>query len=466
MIPKIIVGSSIASLVAALELAKLGDEVVLVKNSSVWGGHFSGIDLLNHHFDSGMSVVELTSFASSDLSDIISYDENIRNDVGRFFPLVSKYVSDLFPLRVIPEPKTYFRGSMYSDFILCNSFDVLNAFTTQEKQLILSELSGSNSLSPLHASNKIKFQDVHSKATYEQSSLYNHGRLIHDQILNQFVNKLSGSNADLISSLLHRRYWLPLYYPETITMALSGRISSVGNTQLHYPEYGSFASFSDELLKRLESYDSASVLDSNVSFIDPKEKKLRLSCGMSIEFKSLAWTSSLQQLLKILGSPLLPPPKVYRSDLCFEYLLIDSSLTDREFSFAFVVDQSYPCYRLTNLSNCSGSSSNFSRVIVEYNVDYLRSNGFGTLDIPSFTNQALLGFNIVKNVEHIHARSVVDYPGKLPVPSLSYEKYVDECMDVVKRLFPGIYLFGESSRASTRSFADNIVQGLKYSLAI
>ena len=37
MKPKIIVGSSIASLVAALEIAKLGEEVLLVKNSSVWG---------------------------------------------------------------------------------------------------------------------------------------------------------------------------------------------------------------------------------------------------------------------------------------------------------------------------------------------------------------------------------------------------------------------------------------------
>ena len=77
-------------------------------------GHFSGI-ALNHHFDSGMSVVELTSFASVDASDVRTYDEFIRNDVGRFFSHVGKYVADLCPLKLIAGPKTFFRGSMYSD---------------------------------------------------------------------------------------------------------------------------------------------------------------------------------------------------------------------------------------------------------------------------------------------------------------------------------------------------------------
>ena len=463
MKPKIIVGSSIASLVAALEIAKLGEEVLLVKNSSVWGGHFSGIKALNHHFDSGMSVVELTSFASVDASDVRTYDEFIRNDVGRFFSHVGKYVADLCPLRLIAGPKTFFRGSMYSDFILCNSFDIFNAFTLEEQKRILLEVSTSNSSSHLHASNKLKFQDYHSKISYEQSSLFNHGHLIHEHILSPFINKLSRSDATDISSLLHRRYWLPLYYPETIASALNGHIQSIGNTALHYPENGSFASFAQELLLRLKSYDSVSVMETNVSSIDPTRKIIRLLSGLSIDYDILAWSSSLQQLLKLLSCPLLSPPEVRRSDLAFEYLLISSSLINPEFSFAFVADSSYPCYRLTNLSNCSGSNDKYSRLVVEYNLDYLRTIGLNTPDIPSLTNHALLGFGLVDNPDHVHSRCVIEYPGKLPVPSFEYEQYVDECIDEVSRLMPGIFLFGESSRASTRSFADNIIQGLKYS---
>ena len=170
----------------------------------------------------------------------------------------------------------------------------------------------------------------------------------------------------------------------------------------------------------------------------------------------------MQQLLKLLSCPLLSPPEVRRSDLSFEYLLINSSLINTEFSFAFVADSSYPCYRLTNLSNCSGANDEYARLVVEYNLDYLCSIGLSSSDIPSLTDNALLGFGLIESVDHVYSRCVTEYPGKLPVPSLMYEQYVDECIDEVHRLMPEVLLFGESSRASTRSFADNIIQGIKY----
>ena len=81
----LIIGNCIAALVASLELAKKGNEVILISNGDKWGGHFSGIEIDNIHYDLGMAVVELTSTNAECEPDIKSYNTLVRNDVGRFF---------------------------------------------------------------------------------------------------------------------------------------------------------------------------------------------------------------------------------------------------------------------------------------------------------------------------------------------------------------------------------------------
>ena len=54
------------------------------------------------------------------------------------------------------------------------------------------------------------------------------------------------------------------------------------------------------------------------------------------------------------------------------------------------------------------------------------------------------------------------FPNLLPIPSDTYDQITNMNILSIKDFLPEINLFGESSGISTRSFADNFIQGLKH----
>ena len=93
----IVVGNSVAAMIASLTLAEGGWRVMLVTPSRRFGGHFGGIPVGDVIFDAGMVLLEFTSFNAAQEADLRTYDPRRRNDVGRFF---------LLPIVQIPRPDT------------------------------------------------------------------------------------------------------------------------------------------------------------------------------------------------------------------------------------------------------------------------------------------------------------------------------------------------------------------------
>ena len=463
MNPHLIIGNCFAALVACLELAKKGEEVKLISNGGKWGGHFSGIDIENIHYDMGMAVVELTSSNTQYKPDIKSYNPYIRNDVGRFFDLLKKYINEIHPLINIYKPQTYFRERLYEDFFLCNSFDIFKALTAEERSIIKHELEDIDKDNSYHASNKVSNQSIHTEISYETSSLYNHGSFIHSKIIEPYIQKISGFKSKDLSSIFHRRFWSPLYYPETLNKAAAGKIEEFGNTLINYPKNSNFNSFSENLIKKIKTFKSIEIIDQKVKEIDYTRKSILLANGDILEYRKMGWASSLKKLQKTLKIDPIENKNMLRSGLTFDFLLLDKKYLLKEFSVIFIIDENIPCYRVTNQSLCSQSNEKTSKVVVEYNNKYInKSNIYSNEDIHKTSIMSLKEMGIIRSKKAIIKSQVINFPDLLPIPSMAYEENTNQNISMINKSFPEIDLFGESSGIGTRSFADNFIQGIKY----
>ncbi len=459
----VIVGSSIAALVSTLEIGKKGNQITLITHRGDFGNHFSGINVNNNHYDIGMSVIEFISTNSQIEPDIVSYNQNIRNDVGRFFNLLDKYVREIHPVEKIIHPKSFFRGNLFDDFLLSNSFDIFKSFSINEKHQIQDELNNRSKNNIYHASNKISLQHIHTSLNYKTTSLYNHGDFIHNNILEPYLNKVTGLKSEEIVSSFHRRFWTPLYYPETIIKALYGQIVSFGNTEFHYPFQAGFNCFSTSLLKKIKTTSTIKIVDDQVIDIDYNNKSIKLKSKENLEFNKIGWTASLSECQRLLKIDSIKDEYIVRTGLTFDFLILDNYKILKDFSIVFVIDKNLPCYRITNQSKCSNFNSKNSKIVVEYNNNFLfNSNIISNEDIHLASITSLIKMGLIASNDAIKASEVLRFPNILSIPSRHSEEITNKNISLINDNFPDISLFGESSGIASRSFGDNFIQGLKY----
>lgn len=460
----IIVGNTLAALIAAYETARKDIDVTLIKHKGGWGGHFSGLTIDGEHFDAGMTIVELTSTNLESKPALASYDSLIRNDVGRFFGIVERYISEHFPLRIIEQPQSYFRGDWYGDFLLCNSFDAFNAFNQAERDIIAGQLDGQSNTDWRHAANKIRLQQQHTAASYQQTSLFNHGEHLHNHLIDPFVRKLTGHGSENIASIFHRRLWAPLYYPETLVLAARGEIDHFGDTVTHYPSQSSFYGFAHGFVERLKALDTVTVIEADVEQLDIDAQTLSVSgVDQPIAYHSLAWGGALAECQRLLGLQSIADTQTNRANLSFEFLEVDSARINRAFSIAFVFDQNIPFYRVTNQSACAAMQTDKSKLIVEYNTDFIKARGIqNAADISKATVSGLMQMGIIDSSDAVLGSNVKMIPRLLPMPALQYYECALRNIEMVQSHCPDIRLMGDSTSIASRSFADHIVQGLQY----
>lgn len=459
---KVIVGSGLAALVAATESAKLGQETVLVKHSGRWGGHFAGIDIEGKHFDAGMNIIELTSAKSNPLADLASYNTSVRNDIGRFFPKVQEFLQNLQPIREIQMPQCIFRGSIFPDFLLCNYFKLFEKLTEDEKNEIVQELHGRSKSNWIHASNKINHQEYHTAASYEQTSLYNHGHVVHKNIIEPFVRKISGRSSQRISSLFHRRYWAPLFYPETIVEAAKGNISSIANTVIHYPKHANFDIFAQRLLESAKRLQCLTILDEEVERIETDNNLIAVSSN-TIRYKKLGWAGKLADFQNLIHQNSIEDKLSERTSLAFQFITMRAENLKKDFSVLFNLDDDHHFYRITNQSNCAQMQSKFAHIVIEYNLEHLQSVGLKEhQDILSSGIDSLSKLSIIGN-QDCEINQLKLLKNLLPIPSMPYENVTSLNQSLAQSASKNICLFGESSGIATRSFADSILQGIKFS---
>ncbi len=461
---KMIIGNSLACIVSAYELGKRGEKVTLIKHRGQWGAHFGGVDTCGVHYDAGMAIVELTSTNLEENPALASYDLRVRNDVGRFYGIVKPYIENHVPMREIEQPESYYRGTWNSDFLLCNSFEVMTRMNPAERELIASQLADRDPNDWKHASRKIKCQDLHAIGNYRETSIYNHGAHLHSQLIEPFVRKLTGGGPEQISSLYHRRLWCPLYYPDTLREAALAGGGRFGNTVIHYPVASSFRGFADVFLGMMEEMENVELILEPISGIDRAAGVVHFEGGRdAVGYSTLAWGGNLFDAQRLLGVDGITDDHSLRANLTFEFMVIDSKKLTKEFSIAFVLDGNVPCYRVTNQSVCAGESEEGARLIIEYNTDHLDRLGIRTeREVQRTSVATLIEMGIIADAGAVKASDVKAIPQLLPLCTNHYNECSKANIQLVREACPEVCLMGDASGISTRSFADNIVQGLKY----
>lgn len=210
------VGSSLAAMVAVLELSK-NNHVTWVQTPGPLGGHFGGKFLGNTQVDLGMVALEPYATTSKARGDI--YSPPLRQEglglVNRVFEWLKEYSETFTPIEV----KTSFRNKLTDDYLIHDHLGVLSLFNSEEIDRIRKELIKNqtrfNDYPHLHPRNKT-FADEFLSMNIRDYMISSLGISLYSELIEPWLNKFNDKVGSVLPSRDHRSVWLPLFFPETI----------------------------------------------------------------------------------------------------------------------------------------------------------------------------------------------------------------------------------------------------------
>jgi hypothetical protein len=453
----LLVGNNLAMLVAALELAAKGRKVGLLLDGKSGGGHFAGTRLDGHDFDIGMVLFERNASAeqSTDLGD---YQPSRRNDSARFVALAASYLDRYVPTVPVPTPQVFAAGRRHADFVVSNRLDCFSSLA--EKESVRRELADTSSADGLHASHKFSSSEYDS-ATYEQASLFNHGLTLHRVFFDPLCEKILGVPSSTIMARYHRLGWLPLYYPETLTNAVSGELDGLAEYSFWAAAGGFSGSFVKELLRALQD-SSVDITEGAVTELTQNADNSYAVVVEGVEYLSRKLALGVTQER---ASQLLQLPAVSAADGVSVGILMGlvhrASLLHTT-SCLFVMDPEYAVYRITDQDACAGLNGEWHRISIETNPAYF-SRLYPAAEADQ--QQACLVAELVRLqvITEPGAFKVVRYiqaANALPLPTVAMAHDAGRFAAALAER-PGLELTGSLLGLGVSSLNDQIVQGLK-----
>ncbi len=458
----VVVGNNAAALVSALELARGNHETCLINPHSNWGGHFSGIANGQHFFDHGMTFFEFTSFHDPS-KDILSYDPKVRNDSGRFFKFTEQYVRQRVDCVEVPTPKVYFNGTYADDFVISNRFQILQKIHPALRVPLQEELEAicASGDRTYHASNKLKNEAAFLEANYEFVAKSNHGQTFHRAFLEPLIDKIIGRDPTDIPALFHRMVWAPLFYGETLFSQFTEHPQQLPTTRFHYPSSGYFGRFIDTLLEEAKDCTKLAIITEAIDTIDSDSGyHIHGHNGASIKPGKLIWSTTMNLLLKAFEG-FQDKRQPDQTLISIVLVLMDTSKLLHKFSTLFIIDRDICAYRMTNQTYCGRREDSQSKIVVEFNSDYLRRMGIiDERGLKDHVMELFVKIGLVRSKDDAGVvLQVLAVPWNLPTLT-NYHHYmklsgsVQEKYGTIERLAP-------SASFAATSLNDQIIQGLK-----
>lgn len=470
-IPLVIVGNSLAALVAATERADHGLPTTVLHPGGPWGGYFAGVQAGGEHWDVGMVLYEFTSFRTpSETPRLSTYDPARRNDIGRFTRVVEDYITRHQPVRNIAPLQMWTEGGWLPDLLLGNRVEAVAALPCAHAAR--EELRGAlaqSIQSPWHASRKCDWP-LDGPTSYEAVSRINHGAVLHEAIFAPFARQVMNRDGDHIAALFHRIPWLPLYWPETLLAALEGRPTPLPPTSYSHPVGRCVADLCTQLQARIHADPLIEVRSERLVRMNPVARgfSLDLSDGSRLHAERVAWAQTPRQALAALGAA-LPPAVEERLPLTLAMLRVPRAALCRSISVAHIASHRSGLYRVTDRSHCDGDDDGAEvRLVVEAHPERLadcHQIARHALDEPQATTRAILddlaAMGLLRAGTIASFAHVIRLAGALPLPTpASLAAYAHEREEMI-RLAPGLEPMAASAGAYATSLSDQIVQGLK-----
>lgn len=459
-----IVGNSLAALVAARECARGDCSVMLINGSKGWGGHFTTYKIGDTRYDLGMVLHEFTSFSSPSQADsLASYSTSVRNDVGRFAAVVRDYVARFQQTRVIKPPEMYYNGRRYGDLMIANQIATLPQLPFASLSLAeLRDVVSRSARSELHPTRKT-IDSVFSKTSLCIVSYANHGRTLHESLIEPACRKLLNRASDEMVALYHRAAWLPLYYPETLVCAIVGPFPELPKTDFSYPQGGCVGDLSAILAAELNQCNNVEMVSDrplSLRRIGAQLYEITLRDRGVMQFDDIAWANSASDLLSIVA-PNEPLPQYQKASIALAFARVDTCNSLTDFSVLNVPQSDLLTTRITNQTCCAGQKSESARLVLECNLDYAKTLSGTVVTLADRFRADLLKLGVVKDSSAIRFLEVKEMPNALTVPSFSNLEAQNTEAAMIKQWLPDIHLLGQCSGFFTSSFNDQVIQGLR-----
>lgn len=465
-----IVGHTLCAMVAALELAKQGEKVLLVNSggasSDGCGGHFSGINSGGKLFDLGFVTLELsTLLAQTTSTGLPEYNAALGNDAGRYLDVVNAWLTPLVELKNISTPQMFVGGELFDDVLSANALYALRQLPFAKSMCDEMVLFSANP--NLHARYKTTAR-IYNTLDYATASIANHGYTFHHKLIAPYLKKVLHIHANAMLASNHRMARLPLYWPETLKKALKGEHIDLPPSTFTYPKHSSFAALTQKIAHLVKQNPLITCVQSPVSAVKSTDAGwlLTLNNALPVTCQHLAWARLPAELLLALNEK---PQSVIenKAALARLFLQIPSASICHSMSVLNVVDSQYSIYRVTNQSACAGFEDGIVQMVVEFNTDYFNTvYNITTADtddeICKLLLQELLEMGVLNSVEHISFAEVKRMPNGCLIPDLAAKNAFEQDISTLEERYPTIARMGLSSGFYATSFNDQIAQGLQY----
>jgi hypothetical protein len=261
---QIVVGGTMAALVAADAIAAQGRPVRLLLPERGVGGGFAAMRREGRTLELGVRLLELdfedTEAVSPPLDEYVAGTTTARPWARVIGDWVRELTGD--GLREIARPEMVLDGRRTDDVLFTVDLSGLaGALGTGEREQMLAEVrdalaaTGDDAgvLAPQAA-------DRFAGMTLDEASLANHGATFHQRIIAPLCDKVIAGGAAAVSAPLRRKVWAPLFYPRTLAQALAGEpISFRPARSFHTISPDGCGALVDLLLARLRARPTATI---------------------------------------------------------------------------------------------------------------------------------------------------------------------------------------------------------------
>lgn len=447
----LLIGNSCAVLVGAHELARRGQPVTLLTDGKPLGGHFAGMHINGHSFDTGMVLMERHEPGEC-IDDLRTYNATRRNDWTRFGDIAGRWLERQVDLRRAPTPTCLVRGRIFPDYLITNRLDALAGAHLQAPAAL-------QHTDERHASRKITAA-IYDRLSYAEAAKLNHGEALHSSFVEPFLRKLLDGSSDSFLARYHRAAWVPLFYPETLAVAMRGKATSLPE----YPFWTTHNGFVGQLVKNLR--DRLDGLP-NVALVTQQVQALRneggvwsavVEGGQTWRGEQLALGLTSDRAHTLLGTT--PHALGPAASVTLLFALVRADTIGRGFGCLMVVDEDYAAYRLCDQDALAGLQPEWHRVVIEANPNRLAKHYPG-LDAETALQQELRSLMAIKGEGAVQVLKCVTAKNALQLPTIELVANMDTACAAFAKAAHGATLTGNLLGYGAASLNDQIVQGLK-----
>lgn len=456
-----ILGNSLSALVASLALgAEKSNQVTLYADGRLPGGHFLGTKIEGHSFDNGMIYVERAKNFAIKPHCKAPYDPYVRYDWMRFGYELDKFLSSNIVLKQVSTPICFINNEYYPDPLISNRLDSIIAF-----QGTLPNVCNFDATHPRYK-NDPKYSKYWENLTYLDAIKHAHGNDFHERFISPFFQKICPQEErENILAKYHRMLWLPLYYPETVHAAFADP------TKKFLPEYEFYTTTNNfvgelvtTLLDKVKACPNISLLPEPIKKISVLPEGINISLDTSETTLGLDQSFysglSLDRFVSLVGTTFPFEDKLNYTGIKICYLLVKTSSIRRIFSTLNILDLSSAPLRITNADCVSQDAETYSRVTIEYPLDFYAPSGGDVPPDAQIQKDISEHLGIADPLSDVKILKKMVLDKALTLPTKHNLNVYEKMRKYSHDHFPWMFFLGSSSYYGSASMNDQIIQGL------